>query len=312
MYNNLHKYKPHFSWLIKLGIVSVAIYFIYIKLAHNELLSFELFKKQFKILVSNNFWKLIIVLLFTDANWLLEILKWKTLVSSIQRISFLNAFEQSLASQTVSIITPNRIGEYGAKALYFKKEKRNKIVLLNLIGNLSQLSITCFFGIFGLFFMAHKIDFPNLNFTIQNTLILIIFIGLLIIFRKNIRLSKILLYLKKIKPKIFLRTLLYSFLRYLFFSHQFYFLLYLFGNEVDYFTIMNLLFSLYLIASIIPSLSIFDWAIKGSIAVWLFSFFQVNELTILTITTLMWLLNVVSPAVIGSLFILNYNSNKAK
>ena len=42
----------------------------------------------------------------------------------ILEINFFEAYEQCLASLTVSIITPNRIGEYGAKALFFEKENR--------------------------------------------------------------------------------------------------------------------------------------------------------------------------------------------
>ena len=86
----------------------------------------------------------------------------------------------------------------------------------------------------------------------------------------------------------------------------------MFGIETDYFTIINLLFCMYLFASIIPSLSIFDWVIKGSIAIWLFSFVGVNELTIVTITTIMWILNFAIPALLGSIFVLNFKLNEVK
>lgn len=310
MYNNLYKYKPYFSWLIKLGIVSAAIYFIYQKLAYNELLSFELFKKQVAFLLSNKLWTLILVLFFTDANWILEIFKWKTLVSTIKKTSFIKAYEQCLASQTVSIITPNRIGEYGAKALYFEKEKRKKIVFLNLIGNLTQLIITIVFGLIGMVYIFSYFNLPSVLLNFQNTLIILVIIFLILFFRKKLKLPKLFKYFKTINPKIIYKTLCYSFLRYVVFSHQFYFLLILFEIEATYLSVMNLLFCMYFLASTIPSLSIFDWAIKGSLAVWLFSYVQVNELTILTITTLMWLLNVVFPAIIGSFFVLKFNSKK--
>jgi len=55
-----------------------------------------------------------------------EILKWQNLVSFYQKIvsfyqkiTFKSALIQSLSSLTASLITPNRIGEYGVKALYF-------------------------------------------------------------------------------------------------------------------------------------------------------------------------------------------------
>ncbi|HLT54285.1 MAG TPA: hypothetical protein VKZ97_10350, partial [Flavobacteriaceae bacterium] len=55
------------------------------------------------------------------------------------------------------------------------------------------------------------------------------------------------------------------------------------------------------------TLFIFDVVVKGSVAVYLFDFAGVNELVILSTTTLMWLLNFVLPSVFGSYFVLNFN-----
>jgi len=111
MYNILHKYKRVLFFLIKLGIVFCAFYFIYQKLVSNQLLSFSNFQQQLSILFSKNSWALLLLLLFTDANWFLEIYKWKTLATVEQKITFYQAYKQSFASLTASIITPNRIGE---------------------------------------------------------------------------------------------------------------------------------------------------------------------------------------------------------
>ena len=78
------------------------------------------------------------------------------------------------------------------------------------------------------------------------------------------------------------------------------------GIETDYMTLMNLIFCMYFIASIVPGLGIFDWVIKGSVAVWLFGFIDLNELTILSIATIMWILNFAIPALLGSIFVLNF------
>jgi len=287
-------------------IVFGAFYFIFQKLNNNQLLSLTQLKEQLSILFSNNIWLLLVLLLFTDANWFLEIFKWKTLASIEKNLSFMDAFEQCLASLTTSIITPNRIGEYGAKALFFKKEKRKKIMLLNLVGNLSQLTATVFFGTIGLIFFIGNFNVIHPKLDFQNLSILIFVVAVLFLFRKNLQLKKIELYLKKIPKVVFIKKLGFSFLRYLVFSHQFYLLTILFGIDLDYFTTMNLVFCMYLMASIIPSLSVFDWVIKGSIAVWLFNFVGINELTIVTITTIMWVLNFVIPALLGSIFVLNF------
>ena len=172
MYNISYKYKRLLLLLFKLVIVIAALYFIYEKLVYNQALSFSQFQNQFSIIFTKNIWYLIFILLLTDANWLLEIYKWKILVSVEKKITYLEAFEQCLGSLTASIITPNRIGEYGVKALYFEKKIRKKIVLLNLIGNLSQLLATLTFGILGFIIIWNSFEFEIPELNIQN-----IFIG---------------------------------------------------------------------------------------------------------------------------------------
>jgi len=241
------------------------------------------------------------------------------LASTLKRISFFEAFEQSFGSLTISLLTPNRIGEYGAKAMYFEKEFQKKIIGLNLIGNISQLLATVLFGSIGLTFVFSNFNFqlPTLNF--ENVLITISALFLIYIFERNFRLFKIEKYLHKLSSflkdipiSIYVKTLIFSIARYLVFSHQFYFLLRLFGVETDYLTLVSLIFSMYFLASFIPSLSIFDWVIKGSVAVWLFSFIGLNELTVITVTTLMWILNFAIPAIFGSLFVLNFKTPNYK
>ncbi|MHB1105232.1 MAG: lysylphosphatidylglycerol synthase domain-containing protein [Lutibacter sp.] len=314
MYNSLHKYKRFILLLIKLAIVIGAFYFISQRLTTNELLSVSQLKQQLSILFSKNYWLLLLLLLFTDVNWLLEIFKWKTLASFEKKITFFEAYEYCLASLTASIITPNRIGEYGAKALYFEKKLQKKVMILNLIGNLSQLTVTIFFGIFGMFFLITHFEIGLLTF---NNSKFVLFLSVLLLFfiigsyfgitKKITKYTiKIFHYSKKIPLQIHLKTIAYSLLRYLVFSHQFYFLLWLFEVETNYFTLINLIFCTYFLASVIPSLAIFDWAIKGSVAVVVFGFIGLNPLTIVTVTTFMWLLNFAIPALLGSIFVLNF------
>jgi len=314
MYNISHKYKTSLFFLIKLVIVLGAFYFIFEKLVNNQLLSFSELQQQLSILFSKNIWIILLLLLFTDVNWLLEVYKWKVLVSIKKKITFFEAFQQSLASLTVSIITPNRIGEYGAKALYFKKNLRKKIVLLNFIGNISQLVVTVFFGVFGVLFLLSKYNLKIPSFNIEKLLVILIFISVLYLSRKKLRFTKIagiyfnkvVSFLKKTPKSIYIKILGLALVRYLVFSHQFYFLLRIFEVETNYLIVINLIFCVYLIASIIPSLAVFDWAIKGSIAVFIFSFIELNELTIITITSIMWLLNFAIPALIGSIFVMKF------
>ncbi len=67
--------------------------------------------------------------------------------------------------------------------------------------------------------------------------------------------------------------------------------------------------SMYCIASIIPSIALLDWVLKGSIAVFIFSLFQVKAIPILAITFGMWFLNFAIPTLVGCIFVFYFTSN---
>ena len=313
-----YKTKQFFFILIKLSIVVGAFYFIYNKLVNNGTLDFPVF---IEIVSKNNVFSIknvCFLLVLTGFNWFFEIIKWRLLVSSIKKITFKNALEQSLGSLTASLFTPNRIGEYGAKAIYFSKNHRKRILLLNLISNLMQMSITVILGCIGFWVFSNTyaitIDYLKLSKGIIVILIVISFFILGIKQSKykikGVSIEKIKQFIFKLPLKIKAFSFLLSLIRYTVFSFQFYVLLNLFGVQFSYFEAMTIITSLYLLSSIIPSLFIFDVIIKGSVAVYLFSIAGVNELTVLCVITLMWFLNFVIPSIFGSYYVLNFNLPK--
>ncbi|WP_414652537.1 hypothetical protein [Gelidibacter sp.] len=248
----------------------------------------------------------------------MEIRKWQTLVSSIFKISFNEAKSQSLGALTASLLTPNRIGDYGAKALYYPLQFRKKIMVLNLLGNSAQMGVTTVFGGIGFMYLTHHVQ-PELNYgTIFIWLAGIGILSLLLIWTfKTKRLtnqkdaiSKLMDFIRRISNKIMLKVVLFSLLRYLIFSFQFYYLLFLFGVGISYFEAMIAISSMYLLSSIMPSIFIFDVVIKGGVAVYLFGLLGVPEFIILSIVTLIWVLNFVLPSVVGSYHVLRFKLPK--
>lgn len=319
MYQSLsYKTKQFFFTAIKLSIVIGCGYFIYTKLVDNNQLHFSDFIHN---LIKNNVFSIknsAFLVIFTLLNWFFEILKWQTLVAAIKEISFLEAVKQSLSSLTASLITPNRIGEYGAKALYFDKKQRKKVMGLNLVGNFHQLLATIFFGIigFGYFYVAHDIhiSFSRIYRIILLGLFMIsaFFFGAKQFKYRGYFAQKARTYIDKIPKSLNLKIALFSVIRYLIFSHQFYYLLLIFKIDISYVEAMSAITSVYFIASLVPMLSLFDVILKGTVAVWIFSCFHIDELRILSITTIMWLFNFVFPAIIGSYFVLTFKPTFAK
>ena len=313
-----YKTKQFFFVLIKLSIVVGAFYFIYNKLAHNENLDFHDFMQH---LAQNDVFSLKnigFLLILTGFNWFFEIIKWKTLISHITLISFKNALEQSLGALTASLFTPNRIGEYGAKAVYFNAAMRKKVMLLNLTGNMMQMTVTIIFGSIGLYVMHTTYDLDIDYFRVSRFLLIIIVVIGFALFGlqqnrfkiKGFSVEKLKSFFKDLTFGIQISAFGISVLRYLIFSFQFYFLLHIFGVDLTYLNGMIVITSMYLLSSIIPSIFIFDVIIKGSVAVYLFSSIGVDELTILSIIMIMWLLNFVLPSIFGSYYVLNFNLPK--
>ena len=239
-------------------------------------------------------------------NWLLEILKWQILVSTQIKLSFKAAAQQSLGALTVSLITPNRLGDYAAKALFYDLNKTKVIVGLNALGNGTQLIVTIIFGFIGLFYMFYNF---NIDAYFGLNYYLLFGIGLLfiLIYKKGIDLLKRLFkFYTSLSKTIYTKTLTISVLRYIVFSHQYYLLLVLLYLLITYFPTMMAISIMYLLASVIPGFALVDWVIKGSVAVFIFGYLQFDALPILGVSLLMWLLNFALPAIVGSIYVVRF------
>jgi hypothetical protein len=297
-----HKAKQFVVFLVKLLIVSGAFYFIYDQLANNDQLDWEKFIALVK--EKQSILGILFLLSFSVVNRYLEILKWQNLVSFIKPISIGESTKQVLGALTAGIFTPNGLGEYAGKALYFDKKKTKKIIFLNLICNGIQMILTIIYGTIGLFIIGYwKWSLAIMGFSI--------FFVLFSFLSKNIKIKgysieKLIQKINEIPKSIHKKNLLLAVGRYLVFSHQYYFLFLAFDVDLPYLTIMGSIAAVYFLASSLPSFQFLDFAVKGSVAVFFFDKLDVNEWIVVFISTLMWFLNVVLPVVIGSYFVLKF------
>ena len=301
-----HKAKQFGVFTIKLLIVIAAFYFIYHQLATNDNLDWSKFtalveKKQ-------SVFGILLLLSFSVANRYLEILKWQNLVAFIKPISVGEATKQVLGALTAGIFTPNGLGEYAGKAMFFEKIKTKKIIFLNLICNGIQMILTIVFGTIGLLF---------LGYTFWGLMIVLLAFGfwLLAFLSKNIKIKgysikKLLYKLNEIPKTIHLKNAILALCRYLVFSHQYYFLFLAFDVDLPYITLMATIAAVYFLASSLPSFQFLDFAVKGSVAVFFFGKLGVNEWIVVFVSMLMWFLNVVLPVVIGSYFVMRFKLPK--
>ena len=72
---------------------------------------------------------------------------------AIQQIYFFTAYKSVLSGVTLSLNTPNRMGEYGGRILYVKEGSRLKAISLSIAGSISQLIVTLVMGCGGLIYL---------------------------------------------------------------------------------------------------------------------------------------------------------------
>lgn len=313
MLHKLYKTKQFPLLIIKLAVVSLAFWFIAEKIVSGEADFMQLSEQRLSALD----W--FIILLISCTSWFFEIKKWHVLAAEIKPLSFGKAANQSLSSFTASIFTPNRIGEYGAKSLFYPKKERKKVFFLNFLSNLFQFSTTCIFGFLGMIYLSEIVELPYSKFEGSYFFVIcLILIGIYLFFRfrkpgfLGKQFKRITTYNKRIKLETKLKLFFFALCRYLLFSHQFYLFLIFFNAEIGYFDAIFGIFTVFLFAAALPSVFFLEAVIKGSVALWIFSLFQVPEITILSSIGLMWIFNSGIPAMVGSYFVLKFKPSKWK
>jgi hypothetical protein len=276
-------------------------------------------------------WKFWMVIVFVFVNWGMEARKWQLLMSPVQPISFITAFKSVLCGVTVSLNTPNRIGEYGGRILFVHEGNRIKAITLSIAGGMAQLIITMLMGCLGLTYLLFTMDATGnlmgisvfwirifLSGSIFGTLVFIFFffrLNWLVRLLEKLpyadRFSKYINVLEAFDAKILLRLLSISFFRYVVFVLQYIFMLQLLQVEQNVWSGFWIITVMFWILAIIPSFAIADLGIRGTVAKTLFSYSS-NTIGILTATFGIWFVNLFIPALIGSLLILGIKIKKEK
>lgn len=276
-------------------------------------------------LQSTEIWDLAIVIFLMIINWSIEALKWKISIQKVQPISFSRSFRAILSGVSFSVSTPNRIGEYLGRILYMEEGNRLRVISLTIMSSMSQLIITLLAGSLGLFFMRKNIEAGNIIqgsdlFWLQalqyGTIIaLLILTGLyfrlsLIVnlvdkLRNNGRYSWLIASLKDIDATLLMKLLSLSAIRYVVFVVQYFLLFRLFEVNMGWWQCFWAVSVIFLVLAIIPTFAIAELGLRGKVSLNLVGLFSSNSLGISIATATIWLINLVLPAIAGSLLILS-------
>jgi hypothetical protein len=270
---------------------------------------------------------LILAFVLMPLNWGIEALKWQLLINYVERVNFFSALRSVLTGISMSLFTPNRIGEFFGRVFTLKLNDPLKGVLLTIAGSVSQLMATFLFGLFAsLFFIRKYFDSEEtwqwfffagialFAFIISLLMVMLFLRAPVLSARVHLlirpgwkRIHEYVTVLQSVRRNTLLKVLLLSLSRYVVFSTQFYILLRAFNLDIPFFDAFILISMTYFVMTAIPTVALVDIGIRGSVAIYFISsYFYDNSMVatqILSAATLIWIINLALPALLGLLFI---------
>jgi len=310
------KINKNIKLILKLLIIIVSYSFIVYKLYRYEELQNTL-SELFKINI-NGILLFLIVFALMFANWMIEAVKWKFLISKFEKVPILTSFKAVLSGITIAIFTPNRTGEFVGRIFVLKNYNRTKAIFSTIVGSISQLTTTIFLGSLSVIvlILLNKFQF-NLNqlYIVISLMILIAIFSITFYFNVKIinwLLSKIrcldkykenFIIFSSYSKKELLKILLLSIVRYFIFLIQFYLLFIFFDVDLPLHEAILIIVVTYFIMALIPSITLVELGIRGSVIIYFTGLFISDFTGTLSASIVLWLINLAIPAIIGSFFI---------
>lgn len=324
------KVRKWYNTGLQLLIIGLSYAFIYIEVFHKRDLGSLITVLQDRS-HSGYFWSLLaIVVLMMLVNWGIEAVKWRYLLLKSELIGFFRSFKAVMSGVTISLFTPNRTGEYFGRVFVLKQTKTVPAILLTIIGSLGQLYVTFFFGSFGLALLFQEFKIVDseyvktLNVGIWllaislNLFFLFLFLNIQLfypvlvkIFRNKLpSITASLDVLKSHTTSELFVVLLFSGARYFVFAMQYYFVFRMFGIDLLVEKAFMVISCIFLFMTIIPTVALSELGLRGSVSLFMISlvmpgsFSDSQALAVISAATLLWIINLALPALIGSVFVL--------
>jgi uncharacterized membrane protein YbhN (UPF0104 family) len=340
-FTNIYKNKTY-NLIIRLIIIFATYYFIYKQVFYHKRLDHV--ARLFMELIDQPYLYFFIAWIFIlmIVNWGIESLKWQFLIRKIEKISFLKSFEAILSGVSVSVFTPNRIGEWFGRVFILERSNPWKGVFITMIGSFSQLLITIIVGAFCLLFYI-PIYFKDISFYSDYLyygiilIVIVIIITLILIFlnvtalpafvshmikKRFIHFNEYFSVISQFTTFELTTVLLLSFLRYCVFSLQFYLFLMAYSVQIPLIHGLMIISVVFLIMTAIPTVTLAELGVRGSVSLYFIGLYferfsdltEMVNLGIISSSSSLWLVNLAIPAILGTFFVyrLRFFRRKAK
>ncbi|HEX2846638.1 MAG TPA: lysylphosphatidylglycerol synthase domain-containing protein [Chitinophagaceae bacterium] len=272
---------------------------------------------------SSRIWLLLAVMLLMLVNWSIETVKWKLAVQRVQRVDFITALKAVLSGVSFSVMTPNRVGEYLGRVLYMEEGKRLKAISLTIAGSISQLIVTLAMGFVALLVLQKPIlDNGMVTAFWMKMMIYGVLAAVVILTLFYFRLAWLVRWVDRLpgsrryawlleslehfNATLLLQLLSLSTLRFIVFIIQYYLLFRLFDVDVSWWQGWWAVSLSFLVMAVIPTIALItDLGLRGKVSLQLLGMFSSNQLGISLTAVSIWFINLIIPAIAGSLLILS-------
>lgn len=258
---------------------------------------------------------LIVGLLLMPLNLSVEVFKWKLLAGATQPISTLQAWKSYFAGIALSFLTPNRVGEYPGRILYLKRKNTIRLISVSILGAFAQFISLFLYGIAGLVY--YNMAFPGYWQKIVLMVCCMAIILLVLVFfqfEKWVAGIENMKWLRRFQTYSMLIqrftlseqfvVLGLSMLRFTIFTIQYLMLLKWMGISListeGFLTATLYFWSI----AVIPSVAFSELGVRGQVSLFLFHPYTQNTIGILTATVSLWCINLILPAIVGSILLL--------
>ena len=229
-----------------------------------------------------------------------------------------------LVGLPLALVTPNRIGEIGGRAIVLDRGYK-EAVFATFLGSLMQFSSTILFGVLGvivyLVFLPHTQAVESaswISLCVAASCAVVVFLckdqrWLKLVFLRMLGKNfyrKLIQLIHIYNANDVVKILVMSLLRYCVFSSQFFLLISMLIPELSFVEMFVGITLTYLFTTIIPTSVLGEIGIRGSVAMFIFEAFTPQVAVIFQISLLIWIINIVVPTLVGSVILLNVRKQK--
>jgi len=279
-------------------------------------------------------WRLWLVVALMPLNWGIEARKWQLALRPVGGIAFKNAFRAIFTGATMASFTPNRMGEYLGRILYIKEGRRVAAISLSMVCSMAQLLITLVSGAAGIIYLRPILHQRELGLPRQLESALGILLGIVAVAlvsltfiyfllpkfaNKLVKLTWVRKYgafikvLENFDTRILLWILLLSFGRYIVFIVQYGLIFSVFGVNLGIGQVWGGMSVVFLVMAVVPTFTFLtELGLRWEASIQVLEIFSANTIGIFASSFAIWLINLVIPALIGSLLIISIKLFKSR